>query len=92
MAALQACTPTILTTIDARTQGLAEQMQIPHIHLEDTAHWKNGITVSQIIKETPLDYSAYLARRSDLAKLYAETLQKFGLTLTESFKGMSGVC
>lgn len=88
IAALQACTPAILTTIDARTQGLAEQMQIPHVCLENTTHWKKGVKVSKIIEEAPLDFSAYIARRSVLVNEYANVLQNFGLTLSASFGKM----
>lgn len=88
MAALQACTPAVLTTIDSRTQGLAEQMQIPHVRLEDSAHWESGVSVAKIMAEAAPCFSTYLDRRSALAKSYADILQSFGLTLSEGFQAM----
>jgi hypothetical protein len=88
MAAIQAGVPAILTTIDSRTQGLADLMKIPHVHLNDTNKWKKNITIKDITSQVVVDYTEYLSKRSELMCYYADIVEKFGLTLSESFRSI----
>ncbi len=86
MAAIQTGVPAILTTVDSRTQGLAEIMKIPHLDLKKTFSWGNNVSIDAIIGEVPLDYSSYLLQRSLLMNLYSNVLLDFGLTLSKEFR------
>ena len=80
--ALQASVPSAITTIDSRTEGLAETLGIPRVKINRLDPLRRSVTPNRIIDLAGLDYAAYLRRRSRLLSVYKESIVQFALTLS----------
>lgn len=88
MVALQAGTPAVLTAIDFRTQGLAEQMSVPYLKLHDFLKWKKGAQPADMLANAKFNFNDYLKRRRELVSQYQRALSDFGLTLSDKLISM----
>ena len=86
MAPVQAGTPGVLVATDSRTEGLASVMGIPFVKIEDALKLSDPISVKDLIKLSRLDWIAYVKKRKELATLYAQKLERFGITLSPSLQ------
>lgn len=82
IAALQAGTPSAITTIDSRTQGLAETLGIPRVKISALNPLSRKIRPIDIIDEAGIGFAPYLRRRRELLSIYKQNLRGFGLTLS----------
>lgn len=80
--ALQAGITSAITTIDSRTEGLAETLAIPRVKIDRRDPMKKSVTPSRIIDLAGLDYAPYFRRRSYLLSAYKSSVAQFGLTLS----------
>lgn len=81
---LQARTPSILTTIDSRTEGLAEMLAISRVKTEDLRRLPGGLTPQSLVDFAGLDFASYHVCRKYLYLQYQNILREFGATLTPS--------
>jgi len=82
IAALQAGTPSAITTIDSRTEGLAETLGIPRVKITRLDPLKRRISPSGVLDLSGLDFAPYLRRRGELWSIYKKSVLGFGLTLS----------
>lgn len=86
IAALQAGTPSVITTIDSRTEGLAETLGIPRVSISRLNLPRDKADVSTILAYSGLDYAPYFRRRQQLLRDYMWHLSDFGLTISPRLK------
>ena len=82
IAALQSGVPSVITTIDSRTEGLAETLAVPRVKIEQLDPLHKPVEPNQIIDLAGLDFNAYKKRRSCLLGTYSKAISDFGLTLS----------
>lgn len=87
IAALQAGTPSVITTIDSRTEGLAEVLGIPRVKISALNSMKRKASPEMILDLAGLDYAPYYLRRQQLLSVYTKSLTAFGLTLSSELSG-----
>lgn len=80
IAALQAGTPSVITTIDSRTEGLAEALGIPRVKLSQLNVSKRKLHPSALVDAAGTDFMPYVRRRQHLLSVYSKHLCDFGLT------------
>lgn len=80
IAALQAGTPSAITTIDSRTEGLAETLGIPRVALSRLDMSKRKLNPTAIVDRAGIDFKPYIRRRQHLLSAYIKHLRDFGLT------------
>jgi hypothetical protein len=80
IAALQAGTPSVITTIDSRTAGLAETLGIPRVALSRLDISKRKLNPTALVDKTGVDFNPYIRRRQYLLSTYIKHLRGFGLT------------
>jgi polysaccharide pyruvyl transferase WcaK-like protein len=80
IAALQAGTPSVITTIDSRTDGLAETLGIPRVALSRLEMSKRKLDPSVLVDKAGTDFNPYIRRRQHLLSVYIKHIRDFGLT------------
>lgn len=80
IAALQAGTPSVITTIDSRTEGLAETLGIPRVALSRLEMSKRKLDPSVLVDKAGADFNPYIRRRQHLLSVYIKHIRDFGLT------------
>lgn len=82
IAALQAGTPSAITTIDSRTDGLAETLGVPRVKISALSPLSRKVRPMDIVQEAGMEFTPYLRRRRELLSTYKQSLKDFGLTLS----------
>ena len=83
MLALQSGTPAIVFPHDSRTLEMCKTMNVPHFPWEKL---KEGIKISDVIRESPFSGRIYDQRRSELAREYRDIILNSGLDLVDHVK------
>jgi len=76
--------PSVITTIDSCTEGLAETLGLPRVKIHRLDPLHKPVVTSQIIDVSGLDLDAYRRRRSSLLWIYSRAITDSGLTLSPS--------